>query len=395
MEEDDNIVIPNLGKKHPPIIVNNKVVNRSDILENRRGKVTSPNYPIETVKYDPINVFDDTSPSSPPRSQRKPLLVSEEVSLPSSVKRKKKITPSSPPPLAIPPECKLEIPVPKTKSIGIIQKEIPPSPVTHVEDKDREREKDREKKDYKSMSEDEQYRIRMSFEEKFRIIRNAYREMEFPNITDDMSLDRISDIYQQQINRIILSQSCTQYKCYLIIFLIGMEYVCCNYLKLNASGFAMSQFRLMYRYEHLLAELGENSHLKAMASWPPEIRLFLTIAFNMIFFIALKHGGGKLGLNEQKINDVYDGIGKMGGLSENRKVDENGIPEPPMDPMAQIGGVVSSFMNGNKGGGFDLNGIMSQVSGFFGGNKEMSKEEKEKCKSVPVSHPKTKKDVKW
>lgn len=405
MDEDDNIVIPNLGKGPPPIVINNKVMKRSEILEGRKSRITSPAYPIETVKYNPINIYDDTedvkTPTMPSTKQRKQLPTEEEVSLPSSVKnrveKKKRIIPSSPPPLAIPPECKLEIPVPKVKTIGIIQKErsLPPSPVIHntIEEP---RPGDRE--NFSSLSEDEKYRRRLSYEEKFRIIRNAYRELEFPTITEDMSLERIRDIYEQQINRIVLSQSCTQYKFYLVVFLFAMEYACCNFLGLNASGFAMSQIRIMYRYEHLLAELGENSHFKAMAGWPPEVRLFLTVGFNMLFFIALKYGGKKVGLDEQTINGVYEGIEKLGNSFPNQKVqtDSNGIPEPPAaDPMSQIGNMFTSFIGGG-GGNFDLNGVINQVSGMFGGNKEMNKEEKEKCKSVPVSKPvKSKKDVNW
>jgi hypothetical protein len=85
----------------------------------------------------------------------------------------------------------------------------------------------------------------------------------------------------------MVSKETGQYKVYLVIFFMFVEVVGVKLLKLNMSGYTMSQLRIMNRYDTLLAELGEKWLVSSGSEWPVEARLLMMATFNAVSLMAL------------------------------------------------------------------------------------------------------------
>jgi hypothetical protein len=150
-----------------------------------------------------------------------------------------------------------------------------------------------------------------------------------------------------------------------------IEVIGVKLLKLNMSGYTMSQLRIMNRYDTLLAELGEKWLVSSGSDWPVEARLLMMATFNAVIFIAVRYLCSWMGVDglaetiQNFVDSMLNGPGQnnnnltYGGYPGQNPMSNTGAPPRPPTPV--IGKTES-------GAGNPLDGIASAFSGLFGGN---------------------------
>ena len=231
---------------------------------------------------------------------------------------------------------------------------------------------------YSTMSESEKARHYADFRIKFAILRRSFPEYEIPQIDPHENLDIIHSAYERYVRQIHVENEADGYKIYLIVLWLGIELVGVKWLKLNFSGYTISQLSAMNKYERLLIELGEKNYSVVGGEWPVEVRIIMLSLFNGLIFLLVKYLSGWLG--EEVAGVVQTMItGWLGGDNNNRnnqntrhrrqgprtnipvqeehEEEENeGVPDPPerSEGGFNIGSMIahfgSMFTNMNRGG---------------------------------------------
>ena len=217
--------------------------------------------------------------------------------------------------------------------------------------------------DYSKLTLDQQVYMRSEFKVKFGILRSSYPQWGIQDPDDRMTLDQVHDIYEYYIRQIIISKETGQYKVYLLIFFMFVEVVGVKLLKLNMSGYTMSQLKIMNRYDSLLAELGEKWLISSGSDWPVEARLLMMATFNAVIFIAVRYLCGWMGVEglADNIQNVVDNM--LNGPSATA-FSAPGMPERPPTPTPAM---AASQSTGNP-----LDGLAGAFSGLFGGGNNGS-----------------------
>lgn len=217
--------------------------------------------------------------------------------------------------------------------------------------------------DYSKLTLDQQVYMRSEFKVKFGILRSSYPQWGIQDPDDRMTLDQVHDIYEYYIRQIIISKETGQYKVYLLIFFMFVEVVGVKLLKLNMSGYTMSQLKIMNRYDSLLAELGEKWLISSGSDWPVEARLLMMATFNAVIFIAVRYLCGWMGVEglADNIQNVVDNM--LNGPSATA-FSAPGMPERPPTPTPAM---AASQSSGNP-----LDGLAGAFSGLFGGGNSGS-----------------------
>ena len=227
--------------------------------------------------------------------------------------------------------------------------------------------------DYSKLNLEQEVYMRTQFRAKFGILRTSYPEWNIQDPDERLTLDQIHDVYEYYIRQIMVSKETGQYKVYLVIFFMFIEVIGVKLLKLNMSGYTMSQLRIMNRYDTLLAELGEKWLVSSGSDWPVEARLLMMATFNAVIFIAVRYLCSWMGVDglAETIQNFVDsmlngpgqnnniGYGGYGGNYNQNPMNNSGAPPKPPTPV--IGRTES-------GAGNPLDGIASAFSGLFGGN---------------------------
>jgi hypothetical protein len=218
--------------------------------------------------------------------------------------------------------------------------------------------------DYSKMTVEQQVFMRTQFTAKFGILRSSYPDWNIRDPDDRLTLDQIHDIYEYYIRQIMVSKETGQYKVYLVIFFMFVEVVGVKLLKLNMSGYTMSQLRIMNRYDTLLAELGEKWLVSSGSEWPVEARLLMMATFNAVIFIAVRYLCSWMGVDglAETIQNFVDNMlnGPQQNLPGAPGMSVPAAPPPPPQPSVHNPAPQSS--------GNPLDGLASAFSGLFGGN---------------------------
>jgi hypothetical protein len=230
--------------------------------------------------------------------------------------------------------------------------------------------------DYAKLTMEQEIYMRTQFRAKFGILRTSYPEWNIQDPDERMTLDQIHDVYEYYIRQIMVSKETGQYKVYLVIFFMFIEVIGVKLLKLNMSGYTMSQLRIMNRYDTLLAELGEKWLVSSGSDWPVEARLLMMATFNAVIFIAVRYLCSWMGVDglAETIQNFVDSMLNGPGQGNNNNLTYGGYPgqnpmsasgAPPKPPTPVIGKTES-------GAGNPLDGIASAFSGLFGGGNNAS-----------------------
>jgi hypothetical protein len=225
--------------------------------------------------------------------------------------------------------------------------------------------------DYSKLTLEQEIYMRTQFRAKFGILRSSYPEWNIQDPDERMTLDQIHDVYEYYIRQIMVSKETGQYKVYLVIFFMFIEVIGVKLLKLNMSGYTMSQLRIMNRYDTLLAELGEKWLVSSGSDWPVEARLLMMATFNAVIFIAVRYLCSWMGVEglaetiQNFVDSMLNGPGQNNNAFGYPGAPMSSSGAPPKPPTPVIGRTES-------GAGNPLDGIASAFSGLFGGNNSGS-----------------------
>lgn len=99
----------------------------------------------------------------------------------------------------------------------------------------------------------------------------------------------MNELYERYVRQIKVSQESGQYKVYMVVFLMVIEVIGVKFLKLNMSGYTMSQLKIINRYDALFIELGEKWLVSGGSNWPVEARIIMMMLFNAVIFLVVRY----------------------------------------------------------------------------------------------------------
>jgi hypothetical protein len=144
--------------------------------------------------------------------------------------------------------------------------------------------------EYHLMGLEEQGKHRARFKAQFFLLKDTWGNA-IPEINDQMSLVEIHELYEMYIKNIHIKSTTGKYKVYMVIMWLGIEFICIK-IGLNVSGYTMSQFKSMNKYERLLLELGEKNYSSSLLNdnndWPVEVNIIFMALVNAVVFIIIK-----------------------------------------------------------------------------------------------------------
>jgi len=206
--------------------------------------------------------------------------------------------------------------------------------------------------------------LKSEFRVKFGILLANYPQWNVIEPHESLDLDQIHDLYDHYIRQIMVSKETGQYKAYMVIVLMFIEVIGVKLLKLNMSGYTMSQLRIINRYDALFTELGEKWLSGGPSNFPVEARILMMMGFNAVIFLVVRYlcsWMGIEGLADSLQNAIDSLLNGPNMLTQNPVPKENGtIPDPiNLNPSASA---EQSAQSSNP-----LDGIMNTFGSIFGG----------------------------
>lgn len=132
---------------------------------------------------------------------------------------------------------------------------------------------------------------------KFDILRKSYKNKDIPEYTIHSSLDSMEKGYETTLKNLSIDSTVDNYRRYLTIGFVGVEFAMCTLFKFDMTGFTQQQLLSMESYERILIEIGEKSYSPNGSSLPAEIRLLFLLLMNSAMFILGKMLSNKTGVN--------------------------------------------------------------------------------------------------
>jgi hypothetical protein len=150
----------------------------------------------------------------------------------------------------------------------------------------------------------------------------------------------------------------------MVIEVIGVKF-----LKLNMSGYTMSQMKIMNRYDALFIELGEKWLVSGASNWPVEARIVMMMLFNAVIFLVVRYLCSWMGVEgladtlqgwiDSMLNgpEVFSGASTSSVPSGSTSMGSAPVPIPQNDtststsgnPIDNIANAFGSFFSNNAG----------------------------------------------
>lgn len=159
---------------------------------------------------------------------------------------------------------------------------------------------------YAKITKDQEIYLRSEFKVKFGILRSSYPQWNVIEPNDTLTLEQIHDLYDHYLKQIMVSRETGNYKTYMVIFLMVIEVIGVKFLKLNMSGYTLSQLRIINRYDSLFMELGEKYLISSGSNWPVEVRIVMMMLFNAVIFLVVRYLCSWMGM--EGIADTLQGL---------------------------------------------------------------------------------------
>nr|QBK90382.1 MAG: uncharacterized protein LCPAC103_00630 [Pithovirus LCPAC103] len=186
--------------------------------------------------------------------------------------------------------------------------------------------------------------------------RSDYPELAIPKLPDHASLAMKQTLYKNALKYIHIGNKTGDYKFWLSVSIVVMEWVVYKFMGVDIRGFFKMQSKRMHRYESALWEIAERSANGTGVPWPPEIRIIFIILTNAVVFILIKVLSTWVGegLGETLGNSLLSVLDRQQDASAAQEQDADGdIPDVPskrnMDGLSGLISTISSmFMGGDS-----------------------------------------------
>lgn len=225
--------------------------------------------------------------------------------------------------------------------------------------------------DYSRLTPPQILYLKSEFKVKFGILREKFPNLNVIDLHESLDLDQMHDLYDYYIKHILISKETGQYKAYMVIFLMFIEVIGVKLLKLNMSGYTLSQLRIINRYDSLFAELGEKWLVSGGSGWPVEARLMMMMLFNAVIFLVVRYLCSWLGVEgladtlQNMIDKMLNGPDIMGSVIGGGAAPVGAPPNNDYVPTEQPH--VSQPTEASTGAN-PIDGIMNAFSGFLSKN---------------------------
>lgn len=147
---------------------------------------------------------------------------------------------------------------------------------------------------------------------RFRILRRKHRNANIPQYNEHSDLRMMKLNYDRTVKDLMMDQTVNQYRTYLTLGFVAIEWVGTQMLSIDLRGFSKQQAVMMDSYDALLVELGEKRQETWTSNLPVEIRLLGMIIMQAVIFYAGKVISSNYG---GQIADIFQGL-------TGRKVDQ-------------------------------------------------------------------------
>lgn len=173
----------------------------------------------------------------------------------------------------------------------------PTTPVIDISDEDEINEKINElisnpgKPNYEKESKKIQDMCMEAFRIKYENLKMNYpeRKIEFP---EGKKLLRVHTTYHSIIKNIYVNMNLGQIQLSYILSLMALEFVAIKAFGIPMAGFTKMELKRMYRYNHLMIEIGESFYSTGSGAGgkpePLEWRIFTSFAWSIVIFLGLK-----------------------------------------------------------------------------------------------------------
>lgn len=218
--------------------------------------------------------------------------------------------------------------------------------------------------DYSKLTKEQEIYLKSVFKVKFGILREQFPQYSVIEPHESLTAEQIHDLYDYYMRQIMVSRETGQYKMYMVIVLMFIEVIGVKVLKLNMSGYTMSQMKIMSRYDALFMELGEKWLVNSGSNWPIEARICMMILFNAVIFLVIRYLCKWIGAESMAeplqniIDNMLNGPGprgpEMGGGFANppaRSFEPGANSAPPSEggnPFDKIADMFGNFMGNNS-----------------------------------------------
>jgi hypothetical protein len=211
--------------------------------------------------------------------------------------------------------------------------------------------------------------LRQEFKVKFGILRSNYPQWSVIDPPDSLTVKQLNELYERYVRQILVSKETGQYKVYMVIFLMVIEVIGVKFLKLNMSGYTMSQLKIINRYDALFIELGEKWLVSGSSNWPVEARIIMMMMFNAVIFLVVRYLCSWMGADG--LADTLQGLidSMLNGpavFSASNSVPSGGGPASSVSEPAPLG--AGPVPTENSGGGNVVDNIANAFGSFFSNN---------------------------
>jgi len=227
------------------------------------------------------------------------------------------------------------------------------------------------------------------FKIKFDNLRVNYPDRKI-TMPDTKNLNRLHKAYHSHIKAIYVDMNLGQIQLGYIMGLMAIEFLCIKAFGIPMAGFTKMELKRMYRYNHLMIELGENFYEANNQGGPGgpksplEWRMFTSFAWNIVIFMGLKFLSKYIG-GEQMTDMVRGAVDKLLDNPVTVSNIENGtaqMEDMKTDSQDGIGSLFEGILSGGNGGG-DLVEMIANMGTSFTKKMENTNKEKKASKSGP------------
>lgn len=220
------------------------------------------------------------------------------------------------------------------------------------------------KPDYANITNSQEAYLRQEFRMKFGILRANYPQWNVIEPNESLTVQQIHDLYNHYIHEIMVSRETGQYKVYMVVFLMVIEVIGVKFLKLNMSGYTMSQLKIMNRYDTLFTELGEKWLVGGgVSNWPVEARIMMMMMFNAVIFLVVRYLCSWLGV--EGLADTLQNW--IDGMLNGPTFANSAIPQDYQKPNVQSNPGVPE-VNASTNTSNPVDNITNAFSNFFSNN---------------------------